>query len=86
MALTDEKYRDIQNDISNAELNDKRGSHLLFEHTAPCLEDVQTFLEACGDAETCQEYVGEHEKRHVSRIITLCEEIAEMYGDLEEDY
>jgi hypothetical protein len=84
MALTDEKYRDIENDISNAELNDKRGSHLLFEHTAPCLEDVQKFLEACGDAETCEEYVGKYEKRHVPRVIELCQEIVEMYGNTED--
>lgn len=86
MALTEEKYRDIENDISNSELNDKRGSYLLFEHTRPCLEDVQKFLEACGDAETCEEFVGEHEKIHVSHVISLCEEIVEMYGDTEEDY
>tara|TARA_R100000900_G_scaffold100170_1_gene77532 strand:- start:706 stop:963 length:258 start_codon:yes stop_codon:yes gene_type:complete len=84
MALTDEQHETISNDISNAELNDKRGSHLLFEHTAPCLEDVQTFLEACGDAETCEEYVGQYEKRHVPRVIELCEEIVEMYGNTED--
>ena len=42
MALTDEQYESIEKDISNAELNDKRGSYILFEHTRPCLEDVKT--------------------------------------------
>ena len=83
MALTDEQHEMISNDISNAELNDKRGSYILFEHTRPCLEDVQTVLEACGDLDTAKEYLGEYEKRHLQPIVDLCQEIAEQYGDME---
>jgi len=83
MALTEEQHEMIGNDISNAGLNDRRGSYLLFEHTAPCLEDVLVKLEACGDVETCVEYVGEYEKRHVQRVVNLCQQITEQYGGME---
>ena len=84
MSLSEERREMIYNDIDNQGLNDRRGSYRLFEHTAPCLEDVLVKLDACGDVETCVEYVGQYEKRHVSRVVELCQEIAERFAEEDE--
>ena len=60
-------------------------SYCRFENTFGDLRDCQEALEEAGSIEEVEKDANEYEKRYIRKLVALCRDIAEAYGEDQND-
>lgn len=61
-------------------------SHCRFENTYRDLQDCHEALSEVDSIEDLEEEANQYEKKYIRKLIELCKDIAEEYGEPEDEY